>query len=124
MRNSTKGSICKGTAVFIDVAAPLAAVVTQFPIWVQKSAEATVSGLFLILALICSIPLLKHIKAFIRSPSIPIVWCILFVVFLVMKSIIDEMLIVCFVGVISNAMGAFVYKFGKHLQEKDAKEGE
>ena len=50
MTNATKGKICKISAVVIDVAVPLIATIMHFPIWVERSSRATVSGLFLIFA--------------------------------------------------------------------------
>ena len=60
MKRSTRGKIIKGAAVTIDVAVPLAATLTQFPVWIEKSSEATVSGLFLLLACMCAIPFLSR----------------------------------------------------------------
>ena len=48
MKNVTKGKIIKTVAICIDVVVPLIATITQMPIWVDMSAEATISGLFVI----------------------------------------------------------------------------
>ena len=56
MTNRTKGNILKAIAVTIDVSVPLAATLTQFPLWVEKSSEATMSGLFLIFAFLSCLP--------------------------------------------------------------------
>lgn len=113
MKRKTRGNIIKGAAVAIDVAVPLVATLTQFPVWVEKSSEATVSGLFLLLACICVIPFFKQIKAFIKSPSVWGVWIIVFVMLLLLQNIINEMLIVAFAGVVSNVIGAGIYKWGE-----------
>ncbi len=118
MRDRTKGRLLKAIAVVIDVAAPLAATLTQFPIWVEKSSEATVSGLFLLFALLSAIPFMRQIKAFFKSPSVWVLWCIIFVMLIVLEKIIAEMKIVCFVGVISNVIGAGIYKLGKMFEER------
>lgn len=119
MKNATKGKIIKGIAVGIDVLGPLIATLSQFPVWVDKSAESTVSGLFLIFAFASAIPFFKQIKAFIKSPSVWVLWCVLFVFFVALQNIIDEMVIVCFVGMIANIVGAGVYKLGAYIGEKE-----
>lgn len=116
MKNTTKGKVIKGVAVGIDVLCPLAATLTQFPVWVDKSAEATVSGLFVLFAALSAIPLFRQIKEFVKSPSAPIVWCVLFLLFVSLQSIISEMVIVCFWGMLSNLVGAGIYKLGDYVQ--------
>jgi hypothetical protein len=43
------------------------------------------------------------------------IWAILFVSFIALRNIIDEMVIICFVGLISNIAGAFIYKAGEKI---------
>ena len=93
------------------------------------------SGLFLVFAALSVIPFFKQIKAFIKSPSVWVLWCVLFVFLVALQSIISEMLVVCFWGMVANIIGAVIYKIGDHVQgkpdmtgdvikEKDVKEGE
>lgn len=119
MTNKTKGKIIKAGAVTLDVAVPLIAILTQFPVWVEKSSEATVSGLFLLLAVVSCIPFWKQLKEYFKSPSIWVVWIILLVVFICLRNIIDQMVIVCFFGTIANVIGAGVYKLGSIIENKD-----
>jgi hypothetical protein len=111
--DTTKGRVLKAIALAIDILAPLIATLTQFPIWINKSSEATVSGVVILLAFFSCIPLLKHIKAFLKSPSIPIIWLVMFVMLTLLNSIIDQMIVVCFIGVISNTIGTIIYKIGE-----------
>ena len=117
MTRKTRGTIIKGAAIAIDVAVPLAATITQFPIWIEKSSEATVSGLFLLLAALSIIPFFKQISAFIKSPSIWGVWIFAFVALTLLRNIIDEMLVVAFAGVVSNIIGAGLYKWGQIVSD-------
>ena len=119
MKNATKGKIIKGAAIAVDVAVPLVATLTQFPVWVEKSSEATVSGLFLVFAVLAAIPLFKQIKEFMKSPSVWILWCVLFVVFVVLQNIIGEMVKICFAGMIANIIGAGIYKLGAYIGSKE-----
>lgn len=123
MKKTTKGKICKVSAVVIDVAAPLAATISQFPVWVDRSAGATISGLFVLFAFLSAIPFIKQIKAYFKSPSAWVMWCIIFVVLFGLRAIIDEMIVICLIGAVGNIIGAGVYKIGEHydppLKEKN-----
>lgn len=122
MKKSTKGAIIKATAIGIDVSVPLIATLTQFPLWVEQSAEATMSGLCLMFIGLSIIPFYKQIKEYIKSPSACVVWCVIFVILALLKNIISQMLVVAFAGLISNAVGAVIYNVGKRFDDK--KEGE
>ncbi len=118
MTNKTKGKIIKAGAVTLDVAVPLIATLAQFPIWIERSSEATMSGLFLLLALISCLPFLKQLKAYFKSPSVWVVWIILLTLFICLRNIIDQMVIVCFFGTVANVIGAGIYKLGCAVENK------
>ena len=118
MRNTTKGKMIKGSAIVLDVAAPLVATLSQFPLWVEKSSEATMSGLFLLFAFLSCLPFLKQIKAYFKSPSVWVVWVVLFVLFICLRNIINEMIVVCFVGMLTNLAGTGIYKLGAMIENK------
>lgn len=105
-----KQTIAKTIALALNVGAPLIATMTQFPIWVERSAEATVSGLFLFFALLSVVPLIKLFKRFLQSPSAPLMWGLIFIFLTALNSIISEMLIIAFVGMVSNIIGTFIYR--------------
>ena len=118
MTNATKGKIIKGTALTIDVLAPLIATLTQFPAWVEASSSATVSGLFLLFALISVLPFINQIKEWLKSPSVTVLWCVFFVLVALLRNIIDQMWIICLVGAVSNGVGAVIYKVGNSVGNK------
>lgn len=124
MKNRTKGAIIKGAAITLDVVAPLVATLSQFPLWIEKSADATMSGLCLIFILISCLPFIKQIREFFKSPSSWMIFTILFVFFVVMRNIIDQMLVVSFVGAVANIAGAGIYALGRHIGEREDKNKE
>ena len=124
LTRKTKGRILQGFALGLDVGAPLIATLTQFPAWIERSAESTVSGLFVVFALLSAIPLFKHFKEIFKSPSITLLWGIALALFIALRNIIDEMIIICLVGVISNFLGGYVYRKGKTLTDKETKDEE
>lgn len=115
MKRTTKGKIFKISALVLDVGAPLAATVSQFPVWVDRSAGATVSGLFVLFALLSAIPFFKQIKAYFKSPSVWVMWCIILVALVALRDIIDEMIVICLIGAAANVIGAGLYKLGDHF---------
>ena len=115
MKRTTKGKIFKISALVLDVGAPLAATVSQFPVWVDRSAGATVSGLFVLFALLSAIPFFKQIKAYFKSPSVWVMWCIILVALVALRAIIDEMIVICLIGAAANVIGAELYKLGDHF---------
>lgn len=119
MKNSTKGAILKTLAVGIDVGVPLVATLTQFPLWIEKSSESTMSGLCLVLIALSVLPFLKVIKEYFKSPSSWVIFGLIFVLLLLLRNIIDQILIVSFAGFVANVIGAGIYGIGNHLQEKD-----
>ena len=119
MSDVAKGRLLKALALTIDISAPLIATLTQFPVWIEQSAEATVSGVVLLLAFLSCVPFFKQIKGFLKSPSAPIMWLIIFVMLTLLDNIIDQMIVVCFVGTISNAIGTFIYKIGEKISGKE-----
>lgn len=119
MTSKAKGGLLKALAITLDISAPLAATLTQFPVWIEQSAGATVSGIVLLLAFFCCIPFFKHITNFLKSPSIPIVWLVIFVLLTLLNNIINQMIVVCFVGLISNSIGTLIYKIGDKISGKE-----
>ena len=118
MKNATKGNIIKGAALTIDVVAPLVATISQFPVWIEKSSDATISGVFLVFAFLSCLPFLNQIKTWLKSPSVPVVWCVFLGLFTLLRNIIDQMWVICLVGVISNCLGSIVYKIGNTVAAK------
>lgn len=123
MTKRTKGNIAKAAALTLDVGAPLIATMSQFPVWVERSAGSTVSGIFLMFALICSVPAFKSIKNLLKTPSAYLLWGILLCLLVALRSIVDEMIIICAVGLASNVAGAALFKYGDGLAKEEKSDG-
>lgn len=117
MQRTTKGKILKISAIVLDVGAPFAATISQFPVWVDRSAGATMSGLFVLFAFLSAIPFFKQIKTYFKSPSAWVMWCVIFVMLVGLRAIIDEMIVICAIGLLSNIVGAGLYKVGNKYSE-------
>lgn len=117
MTNQTKSKVLKASATGICVLSPLIATITQFPIWVEQSSNATMSGTFLLLAFFSCLPFIRQIKEFFKSPSIPVLWVIFTILLILMENIIDQMIIVCIVGTIANVVGAVLFRIANNIKE-------
>ena len=113
--------LLRAAALCLDVGAPLIATASQFPIWVERSAGATVSGLFVFFAILSAIPIFKNFGRILKSPSAPILWGVIFALLYALHRIIDEMLIISFVGLIANLAGWVLFKIAGE-EEKKAEE--
>lgn len=116
MTNQTKGKLLKGFAIFIDVWAPLMATCTQFPIWVEKSAGATLSGLFVVFAIVSAVPIVRVFKRKNKTPSSAFLWAVIFAMLFALNKIIEQMIAVCFVGMLANIVGSLIYKAGAFIE--------
>lgn len=121
MSNRTKGTLIKGSSIAISVAVPFAATCTQFPIWIKSSAAATVSGLFVVFALLSSIPLLRWMKRKNKAPSGEIIWTIIFVMLYAVNEIINQMILISFFGMLANWIGVILYNVGEKVAEREEK---
>lgn len=119
MKRKTKGNIFKVLAIGIDVGVPLVATLTQFPLWIKQSSEATMSGLCLVLICLSVLPFLKQLKEYFKSPSAWVIWGLIFLLLFLLRSIIDQILIVAFAGFIANVVGAGLFAIGNSIYNKD-----
>ena len=123
MTNRFKGKLIRYGAVSLDVGAPLIATLTQFPVWVDKSADATVSGMFLFLAALCCIPFFRQIKEVMKNPANPVFWIVVVGILISLRKIIDEMILVGVVAAIANITGSFIYKWGQAVEARPEQDG-
>ena len=103
----------------ISVLPPLVATLCQFPGWINTSAQCTFSGVALLCILISIIPLLRILKQAFASPSCPLAFGLLAAVLLVIRSIVDQVLIVSIVGFISGLIGWLVFKLRDKLTKEE-----
>lgn len=118
MTSRTKYIILYVVGLVVCIAPPVVAVLLNFPVWVQKSSAATLSGVSLVLLVLCCIPFYKAILSYIKSASSPVMWLLLFVFCFLFGAIVDEMTIISFVGVISNTVGAVIFKIAKKYKRE------
>ncbi len=99
------------------------AIFSYFPLWIAREDASILSGLSLLLVCAALVPLYKHMKRTMRSPSAPLMWFISFAAFLLLSKIADEMTVISFVGFITNLIGSIFFRLAKKY-EKDGNEDE
>lgn len=121
MTNKKKGKLIKATAVGVDVVPVAIAILCMFPIWVHRDSNSTISGLFCFMMVLACVPFYRQLRQLFKSPAAWLMWTIAFVILIVLKNIIDEMIPVCLVGLICNTIGEFIYKYGAIVEEREDK---
>ena len=119
MTNKVKGKLIKGGALTLDVGVPLAVTLSYFPLWVEKSAETTVSGIAVVFALLSLIPALRVLKKRMASPAAWMVWSLLAVALIALNKIIDQAVVIAVFGAAANGAGAVIYKVGDRVEKKE-----
>ena len=64
------------------------------------------------------LPFLRQIKEFFKSPSATVLWIIVFVLLMILKSIINEMLFVTAAGLFGNIIGEIFFALRKRYKEE------
>lgn len=122
MRNKTKYMILSTIAFLVSVLPPLITTMLQFPVWIESSSEATVSGISILLIFFSCLPFYKAIINYFKSPSAPVVWICICVFMYIMKAIAEQMFIVSCVGAVSNLIGMVFFLWrNKYKENGEAK---
>lgn len=85
-------------------------ILLYFPIWRERGIVATLSGFTLLMLVLAAVPLFNVIRRALKSPSAPLMWFMIFITFLALSSIADEITVVAFVGFVSNLIGAIFFR--------------
>lgn len=117
MKITLKRALLFSLALAVSVIPPLAATVSFFPLWRSDPASALSGGVLLIM-IICAAPIFKALGRILASPSAPVIWLILFLLFFSLSKIAEQMTVISFVGLISNAIGALLFKLAANLEGK------
>ena len=113
MNLSYKRLLLRIFAIAICTIPAAIATLNYFPIWKNRSSGALLSGFTVLMLLVCSYPLVKAIKRLFSTPSVFTIWLLLFVGFTLLKNIAYEMTVISFVGMVSNLIGAFLFKLSR-----------
>ena len=103
--------ILAALGILISILPVAICILTYFPLWRERGDGALLSGFAVFLLLISLLPLSRLLRRLLRSPSIHRLWFIAFVIFFIASRIADEMTVICFVGFVSNLIGAILFRY-------------
>lgn len=121
--NPTRRLIFNALGLAISVIPVAVAILSYFPIWARREDASLLSGVSLVLVAIALVPFYKHVKESLKSPSAPLMWFFLFMTFLILSRIADEMTVISLVGFTTNLIGSLLFKIAKRYGEEERDEG-
>ena len=92
---------------------PTICTLLYFPLWKVGGYTTCIAGGTALILALCIIPLYKMIKRGLMSFSSYMMWLILFLLFLALSKIADQMTVISFVGFIGNLLGAVCFHFAR-----------
>lgn len=102
--------LIKTVAILASTVPPLVCTLYYFPVWRERGGATVLSGISLLLMLLCAVPLFKLVRRALSSPSAHMAWFAVFVIFFMLSRIADEMTVISFVGFVGNLVGAILFK--------------
>ena len=124
MRSQTdpvKRLLFRALGLSISVIPVCVSIFSYFPLWIARKDASLISGISLLLLCLALVPLYKHIKRALRSPSAPMMWFCAFVIFLILSRIADEVTVISFVGFVTNLIGAIFFRLANEYDGEDRK---
>lgn len=91
---------------------PLIATLDQFPL---MTTEGKWSTIVIVGGALCFVPLFKHVKALLRSPSAWVMWGVIFAVCALIRPLIDEFWIISLIGFASSALGGVCFLLARKI---------
>lgn len=114
--------ICGAVGTAVSIIPTAVAVLSYFPLWISEGGESVLSGFCALLLILTAVPLYRLIKRLLRSPSAWVMWLVTFLAFFFLSRIADEMTVISFVGVVSNVIGALIFRIGAGRCDKASEE--
>ena len=120
MKISSKNSAFVSLALHITgfllcVVPPVVCTLNYFPFWRTEGYESCIAGGCAFLLVICALPLFKLFAKALSGYSSYFIWLILFLLFLSLSKIADQMTVISFVGLIGNLLGAILFRIAKKI---------
>ena len=119
----TKRLLFNALGIGISVIPASVAIFSYFPMWIERDDASILSGFTLLLFAAALIPLYKHLRDMLRSPSAPLMWFIFFSLFFLLGRIADEMTVISFIGFTSNLIGSIFFKIARKYGTEAGNEG-
>ncbi len=106
---------CRTLGLAVCIIPPVIAILSYFPLWRCGGRGQVLSGGAVLLLAIAHAPLIKWLKLRLESPASYTVWLALFIAFMIIASIAEQMKVISLVGFISNLAGALIMKLSSRI---------
>ena len=120
--NPSKHLLFNAIGLLVSIIPVTVSIFSYFPLWVSRRDASVLSGTSLLLICLALVPLYKHMKRNLRSPSAPLMWFCAFMLFFLLAKIADEMVIISFVGFSTNLIGAAFFKLARRYKNEEEKD--
>jgi hypothetical protein len=119
--NPAKRLLFISLGLLVSVIPVSVAILSYFPVWIAREDASVLSGFSLILIALAMVPFYKQVGRFLKSPSAPLMWFLIFISFFLLSRIAREMTVISFVGFVTNLLGSVFFRIARKY---GAKEGE
>ncbi|MCQ2385342.1 MAG: hypothetical protein MJ078_01510 [Clostridia bacterium] len=89
-----------------------------FPVWLADRTQ-TISVFGIIVLFLTVLPFWKGVKRFLQSPSLWVLWLILLLGLLLLRSIAEELITVSAIAFPTSLLGALFFKLAEKERRKD-----
>jgi chromate transport protein ChrA len=107
--------------MLFSVVPPIAATAAYFPLWSEQGSEYAISGFTLLLILISALPIIRVIKAMLKSPSAWGIWLLIFILFTLLSSIAEQMRMISLIGFTGGLIGTYFFKKNRRIKDEKQK---
>ncbi len=96
---------------------PAVCTLMYFPLWKSVGYEYCIAGGAALLLALCMIPLYKLIRKRLESYGSYLIWLALFLLFLALSRIAEQMTVISFAGFIGNLLGSVCFYVARRNKE-------
>lgn len=95
---------------------PTACTLMYFPLWKTIGYEYCIAGGVALLLVLCMIPLYKFLREKFESYSSYFIWLVIFLLFLALSKIADQMTVISFAGFVGNLLGGICFHLARRTR--------
>ncbi len=107
--------LIKVLATAVSVLPPLGAGLYCFPLWLEEGQGKSISGICILIALLCALPFLRQIRDYFKSPSAVVLWLVLAASLTLVRNVIDDIMLISYVALVSNAIGSLLFLWARQI---------
>jgi chromate transport protein ChrA len=111
--NPTRRLLFNALGLFFSVIPVAVSIFSYFPLWIAREDASILSGISLVLAAMALVPCFRYVKEAMRTASAPVMWLAIFIVFLLLSKIANEITVIAFVGFVGNLVGAVFFRLAR-----------